>query len=189
MKAMFAINDTNIRGFVELQPAIRMDTRGSFIKTFHQQFFAANNLATSFCEQYYSLSKQGVLRGLHFQLPPHDQAKLVFCVVGEILDVAVDLRTDSPTFGEHAKIILSAERANLAYLTTGLAHGFYVLSDSAIIVYNVTTVYAPAYDAGIRWDKAGVQWPDPSPIISERDAAFPSLAEFCSPFRTAVGRS
>jgi dTDP-4-dehydrorhamnose 3,5-epimerase len=179
---MFAIQKTEIPGFVGLQPTIRPDDRGSFVKTFHGGFFAENDWPTHFSEQYYTTSKRGTLRGLHFQLPPHDHAKLVYCVVGEILDVAVDLRTDSPTFRRYAVMTIAAERANQALLVSGLAHGFYVLSDAAIVVYNVTTTYAPDHDTGIRWDSAGIPWPDPRPILSARDAALPSLADFRSPF-------
>ena len=180
---MFAIRKTKIHGFIELQAPARADDRGSFVKTFHREVFAANNLPTEFAEHYYSTSKRGVLRGLHFQLPPHDHAKLVYCVVGEIMDVAVDLRSDSPTYGQNASLMISANRANQALLVSGLAHGFYVLSETAIVVYNVTTAYAPEYDAGIRWDSAGVQWPNSRPLLSPRDAALPRLSDFRSPFR------
>jgi dTDP-4-dehydrorhamnose 3,5-epimerase len=182
---MFAIRKTEIEGFVELQASVGADDRGSFVKIFHEEFFATHGLPINFAEQYYSRSKRGVLRGLHFQLPPHDHAKMVYCVAGEIMDVAVDLRIDSPTFGRHAAMTLSAGCANQALLVSGLAHGFYVLSEMAIVVYNVTTTYAPDYDTGIRWDSAGVPWPDAHPLLSPRDAALPRLSDFRSPFRLA----
>lgn len=179
---MFSIRKTEIDGFVELLAAVASDHRGSFIKTFHKEAFAENNLPTLFSEQYYSCSKHRVLRGLHFQVPPHDHAKMVYCVVGEILDVAVDLRVGSPTFGCHAAVTLSAALGNQTVLLSGLAHGFYVRSETAIVVYNVTTTYEPKHDAGIRWDSAGIPWPDAHPLLSARDAALPPLADFKSPF-------
>jgi dTDP-4-dehydrorhamnose 3,5-epimerase len=180
---MFSIRETELSGFVELRPTTRIDRRGSFTKVFHRELFAENGWPTDFAEQYYTVSKRRTLRGFHFQLPPHDHAKLVYCVLGEILDVAVDLRTDSPTFQKHAMLNISAELANEVLLESGLAHGFYVLSEAAVVVYNVTTTYAPEYDTGIHWNSADVHWPDANPILSERDAALPALVDFCSPFK------
>jgi dTDP-4-dehydrorhamnose 3,5-epimerase len=116
---MFSIRETELSGFVELRPTTRTDRRGSFTKVFHREFFAENGWPTDFAEQYYTVSKRRTLRGFHFQLPPHDHAKLVYCVLGEILDVAVDLRTDSPTFQKHAMLNISAELANEALLVSG----------------------------------------------------------------------
>jgi dTDP-4-dehydrorhamnose 3,5-epimerase len=130
-----------------------------------------------------TVSAKGVLRGLHFQLPPHDHAKLVYCTAGEVMDVAVDLRVDSPTFRQFVCLTLSADQGNMIYLPPGLAHGFYTLSDSATLVYNVTTVYAPSHDAGIRWDSVGIPWPDQDPRVSERDHGFVAMEVFDSPFR------
>jgi dTDP-4-dehydrorhamnose 3,5-epimerase len=180
---MFDIRRTEIDGFLELQAFPTADSRGAFVKTFHRDFFASNGLAANLAEQYYSRSRRGVLRGLHFQLPPYDHAKLVYCVVGEIVDVAVDLRIDSPTYGRHAKFTISADCANQAFLDNGLAHGFYVVSDMAIVVYNVTSVHSPEHDGGIRWDSAEIRWPDEKPLLSARDTALPRLSEFQSPFR------
>ena len=177
---------TSLPGCYEIQPRVLSDARGFFVKTFHQEVFAERGLATDFAEVYYSMSHRRVLRGLHFQLPPHDHAKLVYCVTGQVLDVIVDLRAGSPTFGQFACFELSAERANLVYLPVGLAHGFYTLSESALMMYQVTTVYAPEHDAGIRWDSVGIPWPDPAPVLSERDQGFPALAEWVSPFIVAT---
>ena len=174
---------TAIPGCIELQPAVLADGRGAFVKTFRQDWFAEAGMRTDWVEQYYSVSEKGVLRGLHFQLPPHDHAKLVYCTAGEVMDVAVDLRVDSPTFGRHVCVTLSAGKGNMLYLESGLAHGFYTLSDSATMLYSVTSVHAPGHDAGIRWDSAGIPWPDGNPRLSERDQALPPLREFASPFR------
>ena len=174
---------TDIVGCFELQPRVLTDARGDFVKTFHQDWFQEHGLRTDWVEQYYTKSRKGVLRGLHFQLPPHDHAKLVYCTAGEVMDVALDLRKGSPSFGRHVCLTLRAASGNLMYLASGLAHGFYTLSDSATMVYNVTSVYSPACDSGIRWDSAGIAWPDQAPTLSERDQGFVGLGSFDSPFR------
>jgi dTDP-4-dehydrorhamnose 3,5-epimerase len=174
---------TAIPGCYELRPPVSADARGTFVKTFERDWFERNALRTDWAEQYYSVSRKGVLRGLHFQLPPHDHAKLVVCTAGEVLDAVVDLRVGSPTFGRHVCIALSAAHGNMAYLDPGLAHGFYTLSESATLLYNVTSAYASSHDSGIRWDSAGIAWPGSAPQLSDRDRAFAPLAEFASPFR------
>jgi dTDP-4-dehydrorhamnose 3,5-epimerase len=178
---------SRIPGCFEIQPVVFKDERGLFVKTFHEQVFAQHGLETHFAETYYSRSYKGVLRGLHFQVPPYDHAKLVYCIAGRVKDVVVDLRVGSPTYGEFASFLLSAETANMVYVPRGLAHGFYTLSDSAIMMYKVTSVYSPQHDTGIRWDSVGIDWPNDNPIISERDRQFVPLADFQSPFRFAAG--
>lgn len=173
---------TPIPGCFELQPRILADSRGQLVKIFHTDTFAALGLHTEFAEEYYSVSGQKVLRGLHFQTPPHDHIKVVGCLEGAILDVVVDLRKESPTFHQHFMIELSAEKGNLLYVSQGLAHGFYVLSEKAIFINRASTVYAAESDRGIRWDSAGINWPDPDPIVSEKDRNMPALAEYDSPF-------
>lgn len=179
---MFDLKHTAIDGFWELQPIVRPDHRGRFVKTMHADWFRAHYLKCDFTEQYYSVSKQRVLRGLHFQTPPYQHAKLVCCLVGEILDVALDLRAGSPTFGRHACLELSSTKANSAYLAEGLAHGFYVRSTEAVVHYSLTTVYAQECDKGIHWNSAKIAWPDQAPIVSERDMSLPCLSEFRTPF-------
>ena len=173
---------TNIPGCFEIHPAVIKDERGTFVKTFQQDVFDKYGLTTGFAEEYYSYSNKGVLRGFHFQLPPHDHVKMVYCVSGTIRDAIIDLRKGSPTCGQHAVFELSGEKANALYLGKGIAHAFYVVSDSAIVMYKVTTVYAPEHDAGILWNSAGVPWPDNMPILSRRDKSFPLLEQFESPF-------
>lgn len=173
---------TSIDGCYEILPRIMEDVRGCFVKTYHHDLFEKNGLATNFGEQYYSVSHKGVLRGLHFQMPPHDHTKLVYCLTGKVLDAIVDLRVGSPTFGKFELVELEAKKANMLYIAAGMAHGFYALEDNTIMQYHVTTVYAPEFDAGIRWDTAGILWPDVIPILSERDAKFAPLAEYASPF-------
>lgn len=176
------LKHTTIPGCYELQPMVIEDERGSFVKTFHKGDFAAHGLKTVWAEQYYSVSKQRVLRGLHFQTPPHDHVKIVHCIAGDVFDVVVDLRKGSQTYGQFACINLSAKHGNMIYLDSGLAHGFYTISETATLVYSVTSAYAPEHDAGIRWDSINIPWPDRDPILSARDKAFPGLADYHSPF-------
>ena len=176
------VEETLIPGCYQLFPQIRTDARGRFVKTFHEEVFADHGLVTEFVEEYYSVSHKGVLRGMHFQTPPHEHFKLVYCLDGKVLDAMADLRVGSPTYRRAATIELSAELGNMLYIAPGVAHGFYALTDDAIMQYKVTTMYAPDSDAGIRWDSAGIDWPDAAPLVSERDAGFPRLGEFESPF-------
>ncbi|MDD2853936.1 MAG: dTDP-4-dehydrorhamnose 3,5-epimerase [Desulfuromonadaceae bacterium] len=176
------VNETGIAGCFEIIPRLFRDDRGSFVKTFHSGSFGEQGLVTSFAEEFYSWSKRGVLRGLHFQTPPSDHTKVVTCLSGEVLDAVVDLRTGSPTFGEHRLFNLRAAKATILYIPSGLAHGFMALSEEALMYYQVTTVHDPAADHGIRWDSAGIPWPLDNPLVSPRDAAFPTLKDFVSPF-------
>lgn len=167
---------TKLDGVFEIQNKKFEDQRGIFIKTFHEGIFREHGLETDFKESFFSTSKKGVLRGMHFQLPPHDHAKLVYVTSGEILDVAVDIRKNSPTFGEWFSTKLSSENAKLLYLAKGFAHGFLTLSETATVVYMTSTVYIAEFDAGIRWDSFNYDWEGlKTPILSERDNFHPRL--------------
>lgn len=179
---LFQIRTLPLPGCVELLPRRLDDERGRFVKTFHRDAYRALGLATDFAEEYYSVSRRGVLRGLHFQRPPHEHAKLAYCVQGRIQDALVDLRVGSPAFGRHVTLELSSEAANLIYMPPGIAHGFCTLSEEAVVVYKVTSVHAPDADAGILWSSAGIPWAVGAPLLSARDQAHPTLAEFSSPF-------
>ena len=170
-------------GCFQISPQILKDHRGDFIKTLHQEIFENHGLQTHFAEEYYSISRKGVLRGLHFQTPPHEHTKLVYCVAGAVLDAIVDLRLGSPAFGQFAIFELNAEKANMLYIPPGLAHGFYARTENVTMMYKVSTVYSPRHDGGIRWNSANIPWPDDQPILSGRDATFPGLSEFKSPFQ------
>ena len=176
-----------IPGLYEIRPKIFTDLRGRFVKTLHAGTYANIGLCSEFAEEYYSVSRQRVLRGLHFQVPPRDHVKLVYCTQGRVLDAVVDLRAGSPTYGQSALFELSDELANMLYIPSGLAHGFYVTSDAATLIYKTSTVHAPESDAGLRWDTAGIRWPDPTPIVSKRDQSFQPLEEFVSPFVYQTG--
>jgi len=174
--------ETALRGCFEVKPDVSSDDRGSFAKVFHRGEFAAAGLTGDFAECFQSASRKGALRGFHFQRPPADHDKLVYCAAGEVFDAVVDLRRGSPTYGRHAALRLDSKRCNALYIPRGLAHGFQALSEEAVVVYLVTSVHSPAHDDGIRWDSAGVAWPIPRPIVSPRDAAFAALKDFQSPF-------
>lgn len=178
----FDVKESKLPGCYELLPEIRADARGTFVKTFHQPVFAKCGLVTTFTEEYYSMSGKGVLRGMHFQTPPHGHTKLVFCVSGAVIDALVDLRVGSPTYGQFELFQLNSKTANMLYIPEGIAHGFYVLSDEATMMYKVTTVYSPEHDCGILWNSMGIPWPDKQPLISTRDSTFSTLADFHSPF-------
>ncbi len=179
---MFDLRPSKLAGCYELQPKAFDDARGRFVKVFHEQSFAAQGLETGFAEEYYSVSHKNVLRGMHFQLPPMDHVKMVYCVEGDVMDAVVDLRVGSSTYGCFDCFELSAAKANSLYIPKGLAHGFYVRSARAIMVYKVSTVYSPEHDAGVLWDSMEIPWPISEPIMSVRDATFPRLNEFVSPF-------
>jgi dTDP-4-dehydrorhamnose 3,5-epimerase len=183
---MFNKISTAIPGCFELVPRKIEDDRGCFVKTYHRSLFQSLGLETEWREEYYSVSKQGVLRGLHFQMPPHDHAKLVYCPAGEVLDAILDLRTGSPMYGHHLLLTLNAEKANMIYIPRGCAHGFYTISDSATMMYKVGTEYAPDADSGLLWSSAGIPWPDDNPIISPRDTQFVPLNSFTSSFHFDV---
>ncbi|MBI4306878.1 MAG: dTDP-4-dehydrorhamnose 3,5-epimerase [Chloroflexi bacterium] len=180
---MFEAQATVIPGCFVLKPTLLSDHRGRFVKTFHAGHFKDLGLVCDFKEQYYSTSDAKVLRGLHFQGPPYEYDKLVFCVSGSVFDTVVDLRVGSPAYGKYVVTELSSDLGNEIYIPHGLAHGFYVLSETATLLYNVTTVYHPSHDMGIRWDSLAIPWPDREPTISERDARLPLFSGFASPFR------
>jgi dTDP-4-dehydrorhamnose 3,5-epimerase len=179
---MFDLQPTAIAGFFHLQPRVLEDARGRFVKVFHSPTFAKLGLETHFTEEYYSHSAKGVVRGMHFQTPPAEHVKVVYCVHGEVFDVVLDLRVGSPTYGKTATLTLSADRGNFAYISKGLAHGFCATSDKATLVYKVSSVHSPEHDAGVLWSSIDVDWPVVSPVISARDAGFEPLSSFVSPF-------
>ena len=170
-------------GCFEILTDMRIDARGGFVKTFNIEIYKSLNIQDVYKEEYYTISKKGVLRGMHFQVPPYQYSKIVYCVYGKIFDVLLDLRVGSPTYKEHKIITLDSDKGNMIYMPEGIAHGFYTLSKKAIVMYKVSKVYSVKHDDGVRWDTAGIQWPDKNPITSNRDTLFLGLDEFVSPFR------
>lgn len=175
--------ETPIPGCYLLQPVLRGDDRGRLVKIYHEETFAQLGLHTHFPETYYSVSQRGVLRGLHFQVPPHEHIKCVTCVQGKLFDAVVDLRQGSPTYGEHFTVELDAEVGNVLYVPAGLAHGFYVMSETAVFLNRTSSMYHGPSDGGIRWDSCGIEWPDMNPVLSVKDQEMPALDEFDSPFK------
>jgi dTDP-4-dehydrorhamnose 3,5-epimerase len=163
------------------------DDRGWFSETYNASAFARRGVDVTFVQDNQSLSRPaGTIRGLHFQTPPHGQGKLVRCVRGAILDVAVDVRQGSPTFGHAVEAELSADNGKQLYIPIGFAHGFVTLEPDTEVIYKVTDYYAPDCDGGIRWNDPdiGLAWPLPTtgPVLSPKDETLPFLAEFKSPF-------
>ena len=173
--------ETDFEGLKVLRNFVSHDSRGIFVKTFNKGQFEQAGLFFEVHESYYSVSGQDVLRGMHFQLPPHAHEKLVYVTQGHILDVVVDLRVASATYQQTFSLSLEAHTHAL-FIPQGFAHGFLTLSPTATVVYSVATGYEPSADAGIRWDSLDFAWPVSQPVISERDRAFPTLADFVSPF-------
>ena len=178
--------NTSIEGLVVIEPTVFEDDRGYFSESYNKKKFEKAIGEISFVQDNESKSSKGVLRGLHFQKPPYAQAKLVRCIEGKVLDVAVDIREGSETFGQHITVELSGENKKQVFIPRGFAHGFLVLSNSAIVSYKVDNSYAPAFDAGIRWDDSllNIQWgvSESEVLVSEKDAKLPFFSEFETPF-------
>jgi dTDP-4-dehydrorhamnose 3,5-epimerase len=174
---------TSLPDVLILEPKVHGDPRGFFLESFNQRAFeAAVGHSVQFVQDNHSRSARGVLRGLHFQRPPHEQGKLVRVTAGKVFDVAVDVRRVSPTFGQWVGVELSAENFRQLWIPPGFAHGFLVVSDTADFLYKTTAYYAPEYESSVRWDDAdiAVAWPLPdgaNPSLSDRDAAAPLLRD------------
>ncbi len=176
------IISTPIKDLIVLEPTIFGDERGYFFESFSErEFRRLTGLDIHFVQDNESCSGKGVLRGMHFQKAPHAQGKLVRVVQGAVQDVALDLRSDSPTFGMHFSIILDAKKKNMMYLPAGFAHGFLTLEDNTIFQYKCTGFYEPASEGSIRWDDTdlGIEWllPGSDYIISAKDSAAPLFKE------------
>ena len=181
---------TGIEGLLILEPRIFKDTRGYFFESFSQREFEEKVGPVHFVQDNESMSTYGVMRGLHFQRPPYTQSKLVRCVSGAVLDVAVDLRQGSPTYGQHVAVELTAENHRQFFIPKGFAHGFAVLSETAIFQYKCDEFYHPEADDGISiLDKSlGIDWriPTDKAILSDKDTRHGMLADFQSPFTYTV---
>ena len=164
------------------------DERGDFFKFFHAPTLANHGLETKFVETYITTSNKGVVRGMHFQAPPSDHAKLVCCLSGRVRDGLVDLRRGSSTFKQSCSLILSGEQAEVLYVPIGVAHGFAAYEDNSRMCYMVSSAHDPAADSGVLWDSVGIDWWEghaklkAAPIVSRRDRQFPALSGFESPF-------
>lgn len=177
---------TNIEGVVILQPRIFKDARGYFFESFKESEFQENVCRTTFVQDNESYSSYGVVRGLHFQKLPYSQAKLVRVIKGAVLDVAVDLRKGSPTYGQHIAVELTGENHRQLFIPRGFAHGFAVLSDEVLFQYKCDNYYAPQSEGGILWNDPAlnIDWRIPSDqvILSEKDTKHPLLEDYISDF-------
>jgi dTDP-4-dehydrorhamnose 3,5-epimerase len=170
--------DTKIDGLVLVQPKVISDDRGFFFETYRRNEYAPLGIDAEFVQDNHSRSVQGTVRALHFQLEP-GQAKLIRCARGSVYDVAVDLRRDSPTYGQYEAFVLSDKNALQVFVPVGFAHGFCVTSDEADVTYKVSSYYDGATERGIAWDDPaiGVPWPVDEPLVSDRDRRNPRLEE------------
>lgn len=178
--------ETGIEGLLILEPRIFQDARGYFFESFSQREFEEKVGSVRFVQDNESMSTYGVMRGLHFQRPPYTQSKLVRCVSGRVLDVAVDIRQGSPTYGQHVAVELSAENHRQFFISKGFAHGFAVLSETAVFQYKCDEFYHPEADDGISIldGSLGIDWriPTDKAILSEKDTRHGMLVDFKSPF-------
>ena len=177
---------TAIEGVVIIEPRVFHDERGYFFESWSQRDFDAAVRPVRFVQDNESMSTRGVIRGLHFQRPPYAQSKLVGCVLGRVLDVAVDIRRGSPTYGRHVAVELTEDNHRQFFVPRGFAHGFSVLSETAVFQYKCDNFYAPQADGGIsiQDESLGIDWriPADEAILSEKDLHHPTLADFDSPF-------
>lgn len=177
---------TSIPGVVVIEPRVFGDSRGYFFESYSQREFNEKVRPVHFVQDNESMSSRGVMRGLHFQRPPYSQSKLVRCVKGIVLDVVVDIRKGSPTYGKHVECLLTEDNHRQFFIPRGFAHGFSVLSETAVFQYKCDNFYAPQADGGISIldDSLGIDWgiPAESAILSEKDTKHPLLKDFDSPF-------
>ncbi len=175
------IRETGIEGLVEIFPNVLRDDRGWFLESYNKEKFESLNLNINFVQDNVSFSKAGVIRGFHFQEKPFEQGKLVKVIIGEVLDVAVDLRPKSATFGQHFKVLLTEEKQNMFFIPEGFAHGFEAIKDSHLF-YKCTKIYNKYCDTGIAFDDPdlNVNWKTISPIISQKDKNLQSFQAYKS---------
>lgn len=183
---MIEVIKTDIEGVCVIRPKVFEDARGYFLESFSKKEFEEKVAKVDFVQDNESMSSYGVMRGLHFQTPPYTQAKLVRCVKGRVLDVAVDLRVGSPTYGKHVAVELTEDNHLQFFVPRGFAHGFAVLSETAVFQYKCDNYYAPLADGGIsiKDESLGIDWKIPveNALLSEKDTRHPLLADFQSPF-------
>jgi dTDP-4-dehydrorhamnose 3,5-epimerase len=175
------VRNSTIEGLFEIFPTVLRDSRGWFLESYNKDKFQELDLDFNFVQDNLSFSKAGVLRGIHFQTAPHEQGKLVKVVQGEVLDVAVDLRPESPTFGSYEKVVLTAEKQNMFFIPEGFGHAFYAITD-AFLFYKCTKTYQAKFDSGIAYDDPdlAIDWNTDKPIISEKDKNLQSFQVYKS---------
>jgi dTDP-4-dehydrorhamnose 3,5-epimerase len=176
--------ETGISGLKLIKPRVFKDDRGYFYESFNKDSFSKIGINEEFVQDNQSLSNKGILRGMHFQSPPHAQGKLVRVIKGSVQDVVIDIRKNSPTYGQHFSVELSEENFLVMYVPQGFAHGFATLEDSTIFAYKCTDTYHPETEAGLAWDdkEFGIEWMIQNPILSEKDKTNEPFSLFVSPF-------
>ncbi len=177
--------ETGLKGAYIVKPKVFRDERGFFLEPYSEKVFAENGINARFVQDNHSMSvPKGVLRGIHFQLPPHEQAKLVRVTKGRVFDVIVDLRKDSPTFGKGESFELSADNFEMLFIPRGFGHAFLTLEDNTEFMYKVDNPYAPESESGIIWNDPdlAINWPIKNPILSEKDGKLPTLKNLSAYF-------
>ena len=176
--------ETKIKDLLIIHPKVFGDTRGYFFESYNEGDFKKQGIEVKFIQDNQSLSNNGVLRGLHFQAPPYDQGKLVRVITGAVLDVAVDIRKNSPTYGEHIAIELTAENKTMFYIPPGFAHGFLTLQDNTIFSYKCTNLYNKSSEGTVLWNDTDlkINWNISNPLLSEKDLIGTKFKDFISPF-------
>jgi dTDP-4-dehydrorhamnose 3,5-epimerase/CDP-3, 6-dideoxy-D-glycero-D-glycero-4-hexulose-5-epimerase len=175
------IRDQILPGCFVLEPAMFSDHRGNFVKTFHDALYREAGMVFQMREEFYSTSRTNTVRGMHFQTPPYEHDKLVYCTRGAVLDVLLDLRPGRG-YGRSASIVISSDNMFQIFVPKGIAHGFLSLNDDSLMLYKTSTVHSPNHDRGVRWDSFGFDWGVTDPIISRRDLEHPPLSAFDTPF-------
>ena len=178
------ITKTPFRDLLIIKPSVYADERGYFFESWNREKLRKAGLEITFAQDNQSSSMKGVLRGLHFQLPPFEQGKLVRVVRGAALDVVVDLRRKEPTYGQHYKLILDGQENTMLYIPPGFAHGFLSLENDTVFFYKCTKVFNKESERALRWDdpELGIEWDIPNPILSEKDTQASFFKDFISPF-------
>lgn len=178
------IIETKIKDLVIIKPDVFIDERGYFFESYNKERFLEHGLDMTFVQDNESQSTKGVLRGLHFQKPPYAQGKLVRVVKGAVMDVAVDLRKDSPTYGQWESVVLTESNKFMYWIPEGFAHGFVCLEDQSVFTYKCTNVYNKASEGSLRWNDPdlNIQWNIDHPILSEKDKVSPMFKDFITPF-------
>lgn len=175
---MYRIKKTNIENCIEIFPNVFEDNRGITIKPYHRKSFEDLGILEEFKEDLFVTSSKGVIRGLHFQKEPFEQSKLIYCVKGSILDVAIDMRKESKTYGQAVHFHIDSRKRNMAYIPSGFAHGYEVLEEDTMVVYKLSSMYAPEYEEGIRWDSVNIDWNTSNPLLSDKDKKWQTFLEY-----------
>ena len=176
--------ETEIKGLLIIKPRVFADARGYFFESYNEGVFKKHGIDLHFMQDNQSLSSTGVLRGLHFQAPPFEQGKLVRVITGAVLDVAVDIRKNSPTYGKHVALELNEENKTMFFIPPGFAHGFLTLRDNTIFSYKCTNLYNKESEGTVLWndEELGINWNYEHPVLSEKDVAGTPFKNFVSPF-------